>query len=141
MTEVVEKEGFELVELAVVERGHRPVVRVFADRLPEAGGSISVDECARLSNKLADYFDLENVFERAYVLEVSSPGLDRFLTSQRDFERKLGRPLRLWVLDGVKTVEAAGLLSAVTEEGVRLSANGEEKFFPFTVLQKGKEVI
>ncbi len=141
VTEVIEKEGFELVELAVVERGHRPVVRVYADRLPGAGGSISVDECARLSNKLSDYFDLENVFERAYILEVSSPGLDRFLTSRRDFERKKGRSLRLWVLDGLKTTEATGLLSGVTEEGVRLCANGEEKFFPFTVVEKGKEII
>jgi len=141
VTEVIEKEGFELVELAVVERGHRPVVRVYADRRPEAGGSISVDECARLSNKLSDYFDLENVFERAYILEVSSPGLDRFLTSRRDFERKKGRPLRLWVEDGVKTIEATGELSAVTEEGLRLCANGEEKFFPFTVVKKGREII
>lgn len=141
VNKVVEREGFELIELTVAERGHKALVRVFADRPAALGGGISIEECARLSGKLADYFDLENVFERSYILEVSSPGLDRTLTSRRDFEWKVGRPVRLWLNASNGTVEAAGLLAAVTEEGVRLQSGGEEKFFPFTEVVRGKEII
>jgi len=139
---VIEKEGFELVELAVLERGHRPVVRVFADRKAGgASGGITVEECARLSQKLSDYFDLENVFERSYVLEVSSPGLDRLLTTRRDFERKIGRTLRLWIEQNGTTLEKAGELLAVEESGLRLKTFGGEEFFGFEVVRRGKESV
>lgn len=139
VAEVVEKEGFELVELAVLDRGHKTLVRVFADR---PAGGISVEECARLSRRLSDRFDLENLFERNYVLEVSSPGLDRFLTSHRDFLRKVGRNLRIWFRKEEGTEEAAGRLLAVLEDGllVQTDRNGEQKF-PFDTLVKGREIL
>lgn len=142
VTEVIEKEGFELVELAVLERGHRPVVRVFTDRKDNpASGGITVGECARLSQKLSDYFDLENVFERSYVLEVSSPGLDRLLTTRRDFERKIGRTIRLWIDGNGSILEKAGELTAVEENGLRVKTPGGEEFFGFDVIRRGKESV
>ena len=139
VTEVIEREGFELVELAVLDRGHKALVRVFADR---PTGGISIDECARLSRKLSDCFDLENVFERAYVLEVSSPGLDRPLVTRRDFERKVGREVRIWFSKNGTTAEVFGNLLAVTDEGlfVRTENEGEQKF-SFDTVVKGKEVL
>jgi len=139
LEEVVEKEGFELVELSVLDRGHKTLVRVFADR---PTGGISLDECAHLSGRLSDWFDLENVFERAYVLEVSSPGLNRFLTSPRDFGRKVGKILRIWFQKGEGTQEASGQLLAVLEDGLLMQTerNREQKF-PFDALVKGKEIL
>lgn len=136
--EVIEREGFELVELAVADRGHKTLVRVFADR-PEGG--ISIDECARLSQKLSDWFDLENVFPRAYILEVSSPGLDRPLVSRRDFERKVGRAVRVWLSEDGKTGEAAGTLVSVNDEGLFLETEEGEKRFSFETVVKGKEIL
>jgi len=136
--EVIEKEGFELVELAVSDRGHKTLVRVYADR---PRGGISIDECARLSQKLADWFDLENVFERAYILEVSSPGLDRPLVSRRDFERKIGRTVRVWFTENGGTREAAGALVSVSDDGVFLETEEGEKKFPFETILKGKEIL
>lgn len=143
VTEMIEKEGFELVELAVLERGHRPVVRVFADR-PRGGGvsgGITVDECARLSQKLSDFFDLEDLLGRSYVLEVSSPGLERPLTSRRDFERKVGRRLRLWIERNGSTLEKTGELLSVGEEGLRLKTSAGEEFFGFETVRRGKEAV
>lgn len=137
--QVVEREGFELVELAVLDRGHKTLLRVFADR---PSGGISIDECARLSRKLSDWFDLENVFERAYILEVSSPGLDRPLTTRRDFERKLGRNVRIWFSQNGTAAEAFGKLLAVTDDGllVRMEKE-EEKIFSLNTVVKGKEIL
>ena len=137
--QVVEKEGFELVELAVADRGHKTLVRVFADR---PAGGISIDECTRLSRKLSDWFDLENVFERAYILEVSSPGLDRLLTTRRDFERKVGRNVRIWFSQNGTTAEAFGNLVAVSDEGllVRTEKEGAMRL-SFSTVVKGKEIL
>jgi ribosome maturation factor RimP len=135
---VVESEGFELVELLVSDRGHKTLVRVFADR-PEGG--ISIDECARLSGKLADRFDLENLFPRAYILEVSSPGLERPLVSRRDFERKLRRRIRVWFTENGATLEEAGELLSVTDEGLLVRTDEGEKQFSFGTVVKGKEIL
>jgi ribosome maturation factor RimP len=136
--EIIEREGLELVELAVADRGHKTLVRVFADR-PEGG--ISIDECAHLSRKLGDWFDLENVFPRAYILEVSSPGLDRPLVSRRDFERKVGRAVRVWLSENGKTGEAAGTLVSVHEDGLLLGTAEGERKLPFGMILKGKEIL
>ncbi len=137
--EVIEREGFELVELAVLDRGHKTLVRVFADR---PAGGISVDECARLSGRLSDRFDLENVLERAYILEVSSPGLDRALVSRRDFERKVGREVRIWFAENGATIEAHGELLAVNDDGLLIRTEKEgEKLFPLNAIAKGKEIL
>lgn len=136
---IVEKEGFELVELAVYDRGPKTMVRVFAER---PAGGISVDDCALLSRKLSDFFALENVFERAYVLEVSSPGVSRILTSRRDFERKLGRLVRVWFSKDGATLETAGRLLAVSDAGLLLQTDrGGEETFSFGDLIKGKEIL
>ena len=136
--EVIEKEGFELVELAVSDRGHKTLVRVYADR---PRGGITIEECARLSQKLSDWFDLENVFERAYILEVSSPGLDRPLVSRRDFERKIGRAVRVWFTENGGTREAAGELLDVGDDGLLLQTDEGEQRFPIEKIVKGKEVL
>ena len=138
VAEIIEKEGLELVELSISDRGHKTLVRVFADR---PGGGISIDECARLSGKLSDWFDLENVFERAYILEVSSPGLDRPLASRRDFERKLGRELRVWLSQNGQTLEVSGKLLAVGEDGLLLQTDAGEKRFSFETVVRGKEIL
>ena len=139
VTEVIEREGFELVELAVLDRGHKTMVRVFADR---PTGGISIAECARLSRKLSDWFDLENVFERSYILEISSPGLDRPLVTRRDFERKVGRAVRIWFSQNGQAAEAFGNLLAVTDEGLLVRMEDEEeRKFSFDTVMKGKEVL
>ncbi|MCI0405553.1 MAG: ribosome maturation factor RimP [candidate division Zixibacteria bacterium] len=136
--EVTEREGFELVELSIGDRGHKTLVRVFADR---PAGGISIDECARLSGRLSDRFNLENVFERAYILQVSSPGLERPLVSRRDFERKVGREVRIWLNENGTTWEASGELLAVNDDGLLIRTERGEKHFSFNAVAKGKEIL
>lgn len=79
--------GYELVELERSAKGG--LLRVFIDK-PDG---INVDDCALVSNHLSRLFAVENVgYER---LEVSSPGLDRPLRTERDFARFAGQKIRL----------------------------------------------
>ena len=89
---VVQAEGYELVDLDFVRGKKASQVRIFVDR-PEGG--IGVDECSRLSGVLGNLLDVEDSVKGSYQLEVSSPGIDRPLVKQRDFERAAGRTVKL----------------------------------------------
>jgi ribosome maturation factor RimP len=87
----VEELGFELVEL---ERGgtrSRPVLRLRIDR-PDSqpGHGVSVDDCARVSRALEAFLETEAEVPERYVLEISSPGVERPLVRRRDWDRFVG---------------------------------------------------
>ena len=79
---LLQMQGFELVELQLQQRKGQWLVRVFAD----AEGGISLEDCQRLSRDIGLAFDAEDLIATSYVLEVSSPGLDRPLRTARDFQ-------------------------------------------------------
>ena len=85
----VEELGFELVELR--RRGHakRPVLELRIDR--PTGEEVSVGDCAEVSRALEEWLDADPEYPERYVLEVSSPGVERRLTRKRHFERFVGR--------------------------------------------------
>ncbi|MFC2967009.1 ribosome maturation factor RimP [Acidimangrovimonas pyrenivorans] len=82
VTPAIEGLGFELVRLRLMG-GKTRTLQIMADR-PEGG--IEVDDCARISTAVSAVMDVEDPIEDAYVLEVSSPGIDRPLTRLKDFD-------------------------------------------------------
>ena len=88
---VVEGMGYELVRLRLMG-GKRHVLQIMADR-PEGG--IEVEDCAKISRALGAVLDVEDPIASEYVLEVSSPGIDRPLTRLKDFERWDGYEAKL----------------------------------------------
>jgi ribosome maturation factor RimP len=96
LEERTESLGFELVELERAGSKTRPVLRVRVDR-PDAepGQGVSLDDCARVSRALEAYLDGLPGMQPRYVLEVSSPGVERPLVRRRDFERFRGREVTL----------------------------------------------
>jgi ribosome maturation factor RimP len=78
--------GIELVGVEIVGSRGNPTVRVFVDK----PGGVSVEDCARVSRALQDQFDAAGLLPGRYVLEVSSPGIDRPLRRPEDFERFSG---------------------------------------------------
>lgn len=88
---LVAREGAELVDLEVAGSRRRPVVRAFVDR----PGGVGVDDCARLSRLLETELETAGAVPETYVLEVSSPGIDRPLRERRHYERYLGREIEV----------------------------------------------
>ncbi|MCX7962433.1 MAG: ribosome maturation factor RimP [Burkholderiales bacterium] len=114
--------GFELVDLQLAGRGG--LLRVFIDRA--AGTGVTVEDCATVSRHLTHLFAVEGVaYER---LEVSSPGLDRPLSGERDFARFAGRQVsvRLRSPDAAGRRRYTGLLRGAHEGVATLEVNGEE---------------
>ena len=82
--------GFELVDIEQSPRGR--VLRVFIDK-PEKPRGVDVDDCALVSNQLSRVLAVENIdYDR---WEISSPGMDRVLKKERDFERFVGSEVNL----------------------------------------------
>jgi len=127
---IVEQAGAELVDLEVAGSHGRPVVRAYVDTL----GGITLDECARLSRLVEAELERSGMVPERYVLEVSSPGIDRPLTRRQHFERFVGHEIdvRLYAKrDGRK--KFVGTLERVegTERGFRIIIRDEQERWTF----------
>lgn len=90
--------GFELVEVEYKGAGGgQNVLRVYID----SPKGITVDDCARVSRQVSALLDVEDPIAEAYVLEVSSPGLDRPLTRREDFARYAGETVKVRMSEAV----------------------------------------
>jgi ribosome maturation factor RimP len=79
-------QGVELVHAEVAGPEGQPVVRVFIDK----PGGVTHDDCSQVSHQMSTVLDVEDFIHSAYVLEVSSPGLERGLYKRADYERFAG---------------------------------------------------
>jgi len=84
--ELLTDTGLELVDVEYVKERDW-YLRVYIDK-PEG---VDIEDCQELSEKLEARLDAENVVPDSYILEVSSPGLDRVLKKERDFQREQGK--------------------------------------------------
>ena len=92
-------------------------LRVFIDK----EGGVDLDDCQDLSRKLEELLDAQDIIKTSYILEVSSPGLDRELKKPRDFQREMGKDIDISLfapLDGKKVV--TGPLSAYDGETINV---------------------
>lgn len=96
LEERIEEMGFELVELERAGSKRRPILRLRVDR-PDStpGQGVTVDDCGRVSRALETYLEERADLPETYVLEVSSPGVERPLVKRRDFERFAGQEVAL----------------------------------------------
>ncbi len=88
---VLDEMGFELVEIEYLYENGRWVLRIYADK----SGGIKLDECARVSREVGDLIEIKDLIKQEYVLEVSSPGLNRPLKKERDFLWAIGKKVKL----------------------------------------------
>jgi ribosome maturation factor RimP len=113
--------GYEFVELERAGSKARPILRVRID-VPDSGPGrgVSIEDCTRVSRALEPYLDEAPEVSERYVLEVSSPGLERPLVRRRDFERFAGREIVVKGragLAGRKEKRLEGELGGVSGEG------------------------
>ena len=120
---VVRQHGLMLVDVEWRGDRRRGILRVFVDK----AGGVGIDDCGRLSREIGDLLDAERVIEQAYDLEVSSPGLDRQLRKDREFQWALGKPVRCWLTGGA---EHHGTLTEVAPERLVLDRDGERVELP-----------
>jgi len=129
-------EGYELVDVEVVGSGPRTILRLFIDK----AGGVTIDDCASVSEAVDAILDVEDPFESAYTLEVSSPGLDRPLRKPADFERYAGRKVRIKTYGPVEGAGARkvfpGVLVGLAGSVVTVDVDGTRFEVPLDAIAK-----
>ena len=129
--------GYELVGVELEGSEVRSVLRIFIDR--EAG--ITVGDCEQVSRQIGAVLDVEDPIPESYVLEVSSPGLDRPLLTADHFVRFAGHPVRLRTtepMDGRRGWK--GRLVGCRDGNVVVREGDEERIIPLGLVGKANLV-
>ncbi len=134
---LVEEMGAELVELQF-NRSKRSSVRLFVWQ----DGGISLDKCTDISRAVSDLLDRKDIINGKYFLEVSSPGIDRPLVTARDFERQIGRKVRIVIkVDEKKTKNIVGRIKSVSETMVTLGIDEADVNIDLTEIVSAKVLV
>jgi ribosome maturation factor RimP len=122
---VVGAAGYDLEELVVTPAGRRSVVRVVVDR----DEGVTLDDIAEVSRAVSEVLDQndDGMGRTPYVLEVSSPGVDRPLTQQRHWRRNVGRLVTVAVGPAGHTAQVTGRITVVDDAGVTLAVETQGK--------------
>jgi ribosome maturation factor RimP len=134
--------GFDLVELRRGGTSRRPILDVRIDR--RDGAKVSVDDCARASRAIEPRLDASGLVGSAYVLEVSSPGVERPLRTAGDWRRFAGRRARVLspALGGRVEVDVVGIEgSEGAEVAVMRDLQGTERRVPLAEVREARLVF
>ena len=115
---ILEEFGFELYDIEYVREGSTYYLRAYIDK----PGGITINDCVDVSRRMNEILDKEDYIKEAYTFEVSSPGLDRPIKKDKDYDRNIGNKVELKTFksfDGNK--EFTGILKAHTAETVTIT--------------------
>ena len=116
------EDGLELVDVTFTKEGGRFMLRIFIDK-PEG---VTVDDCEHVSKRLSVLLDEHDPIEQSYYLEVSSPGLDRPLKRERDFERFQGRKVTIHTFAPITNRKRfTGILGGIKENQVQIDLGAD----------------
>lgn len=137
LSPVVTALGCELWGLEYFAKGRGSVLRLFIDK-PEG---ISVEDCERVSRQVSAVMDVEDPIQSEYVLEVSSPGMDRPLYKLSQYQHSIGETIALRLrlpFEGRR--KFTGVLTAVENDEIVLHIDDEEYLLPFELIDKANVV-
>lgn len=135
VTPILEKQNFELVEVEFVKEGRDWFLRVFIDK----EGGIDILDCALVSEQLDEKLDAmdPDPIPQAYFLEVSSPGAERPLKKESDYEKAVGEYIHISLyqtIDGEKQFE--GILKTLDKDQLTLTVKIKTRVKDYTFERK-----
>ena len=123
---IVEQNGFELVDVEYVKEAGTWYLRGYIDK----EGGITVNDCETVSRAFSDRLDENDFIEDSYIMEISSPGLDRPLKKEKDFKRNMGKPVEVRTYRPIeKQKEFCGVLTTYDSNSVTIDEDGNERVF------------
>ena len=132
---IVEAEGMELVDLEFKTGKSRDLLRIFMDK----SGGVTLEDCENVSRQVGTVLDVKDLMKQAYVLEVSSPGIDRPFKTERDFQRNLGRTIKVYFVEGESP--AVGKLLEVQPDQIIMEENGQLRKIVLDRIKKAHQEI
>lgn len=131
---VVEREGLVLIDVEMA-LGRRTVFRFVID----GDGGATIGDCARVDRALGDHLEEWENAPALYVLEVTSPGLDRKLRRREEYDHFRGRAVKIHAdVDGEGVRELVGILGGLEGDEVLLDRDGEKQRIPVERIAKAR---
>ena len=91
VAKALESQDVELVDLVIQHQGKKKLLQFFVDQV----GGVTLDDCGELTDKIDSILEMENLIDGAYILEVSSPGVQRVLKKPAHFKRFVGQRAKI----------------------------------------------
>lgn len=137
---VIEDLGYRLVLVDVTE-ANPPIVKILAER--ENGTGINADECGKISKSVSAILDVEDPMPNKYILEVSSPGINRPLVKKGDFDRFKGFDAKIKTDDFIQGRQGfrGKIIGLDKDDNVSLEMDGELFSIPFDTIDQANLVL
>jgi len=135
---IVDNYGLELVDVEYNKEGSDWILRIFIDR--EEG--IKLEDCQQISRDVSVELDAKDPISQSYLLEVSSPGIDRPLKKRRDYERHKGKKVALSTyapINGEK--KFSGKLLGIEDDDIKIIVDGDEISIPYSKVAQTRLAI
>ena len=134
---VVQADGVELVHIEYQPKVSPCVLRIYIDK----PGGVGLQDCERVSRHASALLDEEDLIQDRYVLEVSSPGIERPLFKELDYRRFVGKEIRLITTETIENRRKfTGLIQTFSEGILKLEFDGETYQIPFSKIKKANLV-
>jgi len=135
----LEGKGLDLIEMNIEHRKNNHLIQILADK-PEGG--ITIAECARLNKDIGRELEEGNILEDSYMLEVSSPGIDRPLCTEKDFLRNIGKKVHVFLKTPInEKLERDGAIHSVKDGCLFIDVGDEIHRLPLDTVNKAKQII
>lgn len=124
---VADSLNFSVVDAEFKKEGKDRILRIYID----SEGGAGLDECEKFSRAFDEAFDKLDIIKEAYILEVSSPGVDRVLKTEREFKHYIGRKVEVKLykaIEGLK--EFDGILTEYEDNTATVTAEDKEIKIP-----------
>lgn len=136
---IAEELGFEIVKINLLGKGKKTLLRVFIDKT----GGVTISDCEHFSRRFESLLDVEDLIQSSYILEVSSPGMDRVLKEMKDFQRQIGKLIRIITKEKIDNQTFfVGRLVETGEDWIRILLEDRKIpkyiFIPFNLISKSQ---
>lgn len=129
--------GLDLIDITLSRRGKAVIVDIVVD-FPKGG--VGLSDCTKLNRIVSNDLESQDFIPEEYIVEVSSPGIDRPLVTQKDFERTMGRNIRFHLKEKIEgKLEHQGVVIKADEDGVELQSKNINILY--TQISKAVQII
>lgn len=133
VAKALEASGVELVDLVIQNQGKKKLLQFFVDKV----GGVTLDDCGELTDKIDSVLEMENLIDGAYILEVSSPGVQRVLKKPAHFKQFLTQRVKIVLkvpLEGRGFF--TGVIASADDEGFTLDDGTNQYRFAYDNIKK-----
>jgi len=132
---LAKKRKYYVIDTTYKREGGRLVLRIILDR----EGGITMDECAKLNEEISELLNTENLITEQYTLEVSSPGLDRRLKTDKDFKWAVGKRVKINTYGPIEGRSVfSGIMLGLREDSIVVEEDGVSTEIPIDKISKAK---